>query len=59
MMKTKSFLQMIWLEICPVEDNLLVQTEEAEIKKAIDTVREIVGKKKDEIEKLKHKIWRL
>ena len=28
-------------------------------KKAIDKVREIVGKKKDEIDELKHTIWRL
>lgn len=59
MMKTKSLLQMIWIEICPIEDSLMVQTEESEIKKAIDKVREIVGNKKDEIEKLKHTIWRL
>lgn len=59
MMETKSLLQMIWIEICPVEDNLMVQIEEAEIKKAIDEVREIVGKKKDEIDKSKHTIWRL
>lgn len=59
LMKTKSFLQVIWIEICPVEDSLLVETEEAEIKKAIDKVRDIVGKKKDEIDELKHRIWRL
>lgn len=59
LMKTKSFLQVIWIEICPVEDSLLVETEEVEIKKAIDKVRDIVGKKKDEIDKLKHRIWRL
>ena len=57
--KTKSILQAIWVEICPVEDRLLTETEEAEIKKAIDKVREIVGKKKDEIDELNHKIWRL
>ena len=59
LMKTKSFLQVIWIEICPVEDSLLVETEEVEIKKAIDKVRDIVGKKKDEIDELKHRIWRL
>lgn len=57
--ETKSILQTIWIEICPVQDSLLTETEEAEIKKAIDKVRAIVGKKKDEIDELNHKIWRL
>lgn len=59
LINAKSLLQMIWIEICPVEDNLLVKTEEAEIKEAIDKVREIVSKKKDDLEDLNHKIWRL
>ena len=29
------------------------------LKEAIDKVRDIVGKKKDEIDELKHTIWRL
>ena len=59
LMKTKSFLQVIWIKICPVEDNLLVHTEEAELKKAIDEVRRIVGEEKEKIDQLKHEIWRL
>ena len=58
-MDTKNFLQVIWIKICPVDDNLLVHTEEVELKKAIDKVREIVGAEKEKIDKLKHEIWRL
>lgn len=59
LMETKSFLQMIWVEICPAEDSLLVYTEEEDIKKTIDTVRMITSNKKDKIAELKRTVWRL
>lgn len=59
LMEAKNFLQTIWIEICPVEDSLLVQTEEAEIKKTIDIVRSKVRKQKTDIDNLNHTVWRL
>ena len=48
----KRFLQELWVDICPVEDSLLIYTEEKDIKKAIDTARQKVVAKKDELKKV-------
>ena len=45
----KRFLQELWVDICPVEDSLLIYTEEKDIKKAIDTARQKVVAKEDEL----------
>lgn len=48
----KRFLQELWVDICPVEDSLLIHTEEKDIKKAIDTARQKVVARKDELKKV-------
>ena len=48
----KRFLQELCVDICPVEDSLLIHTEEKDIKKAIDTARQKVVARKDELKKV-------
>ena len=59
LMEAKNILLMIWVEIHPAEDSLLVYTTEEEIKKTIDTVRNIISKRKEKLDELSHTIWRL
>lgn len=47
LMLGKKFLQELWIDICSVEDSLLIYTEDEDIKKVIDSTRQKVeGKRK-------------
>lgn len=48
----KIFLQEIWLEICGVEDDLLIYENEESLKAAIDETRNKVEKSKEQLKKL-------
>lgn len=52
LMDGKIFLQEIWLEICGVEDDLLVYENEESLKEAIDETRKKIEKSKDQLKKL-------
>lgn len=48
LMHGKRFLQDLWVDICPVEDSILISKDETDIKKAIDTARQkVVAKEND------------
>ena len=52
----KQLLQELWVEICPVEAQLLVHTEEKDIKEDIDSTRQKVVARKDELKKVSDSI---
>ena len=55
--EAKEFLQELWVDICPVEDDLLTYESEASLKEAIDKTREIIQTKKEKLKKVHDDVW--
>ena len=49
LMHGKRFLQDLWVDVCPVEDSILISKDETDIKRAIDTARHKVVAKEEEL----------
>lgn len=57
-MDAKRFLQDMWVDICPVEDDLLTYESEASLKEAIDKTRAKVQAKKDQLQRVHDDVWK-